>query len=124
MRLVRIFVAGLLMLWLPLQAIAAVAMPFCPHGHMAGLAEAGHHAHHQHGPAAPLSGHHDDHHPVKGTLQHCNNCGPCNLACAPAAPASAVLLFASTRTVHPDFSAHSNGLFIPDQPQPPPNSLR
>jgi ferredoxin len=126
MRRARTFVVGVLMLWLPLQAITAVSMPFCPHGEMAGLAQAWGHAHHQHGQSTPLSGHdgsrHGNHQPSTGTLQHCNNCGACNLACAPAMPTSAALLSGSAITVHPHFSAHSHGLFIPDQPLPPPNS--
>ena len=57
-----------------------------------------------------------------GALQQCNNCGACNLACAPAVPVSALLLAGVAITVQPHFSADSPGLFIPDQPQPPPNS--
>jgi ferredoxin len=125
MRRVRIFVIGLLMLWLPLQAVAAVSMPFCPHSGTAGVAQTSVHAHHQHEDSTPVSGHHGsqrgDQHPPAGALEQCNNCGACNLACAPAVPVSAVLLSGTAITVQPDFSAHSPALFIPDQPQPPPN---
>ncbi len=114
------------MLWLPLQAIAAVSMPFCPHGGMAGVAQTSAHAHHHHDDTAAGSGHHGspygDQHPAAGSLQQCNNCGACNLACAPAVPVSPLLLAGVTTTAQPQFAAHSRGLFIPDQPQPPPNS--
>jgi hypothetical protein len=125
MRRIRGFVIGLLTLWLPLQAIAAVSMPFCPHGGMA-AAQASMHAHHQHEHSTPDSGqqgaHGGDQHPAAGALQQCNNCGACNLACAPAVPVSTMLLSGTTVPVQLHFSAHSPGLFIPDQPQPPPNS--
>ena len=113
------------MLWLPLQAIAAVSMPFCPHGGMAGVPHSSVHAHHQHESSTPVSGHDGNHHGHQhpaGALEHCNNCGACNLACAPAVTVSAVLLPGIAITVPLHFSGHSPGLFIPDQPQPPPNS--
>ena len=126
MRRVRPFVIGLLMLWLPLQAIAAVSMPFCPHGGTAGVAQTSVHSHHQHQDSTAASGHHGgqpgDQHPTAGALEHCNNCGACNLACAPAVPVSPVLLSGVAITVQLHFSADSRGLFVPDQPQPPPNS--
>ena len=126
MRRIRTFVVGVLMLWLPLQAIAAVSMPFCTHGGMAGVAQTSAHAHHHHEDSTPGSGHHGsphrDRHSAAGALEQCNNCGACNLACAPAVPVSPLLLAGVAITVQPHFSAHSRGLFIPDQPQPPPNS--
>ena len=133
MRLVRTFIVGFLMLWLPLQAIAAVSMPFCAHagmegGRHAGMTEAARtdaHAHHQHehSPAPSQHDHRDTGpHAAAGTLEQCNNCGACNLACAPAVPMSPLLLARLDVTVQPDFSARSPGLFIPDRPQPPPNS--
>jgi ferredoxin len=126
MRRVRTCVVGLLMLWLPLQAIAAVSMPFCAHSGMAGLAQTSAHAHHHHEGSGPDPGHHGsqhgDQHPAAGDLQQCNNCGACNLACAAAVPVSPLVLAAMAITVQPYFSADSVGLFIPDQPQPPPNS--
>jgi hypothetical protein len=123
MRRFRTLVIGLLILWLPLQAIAAVSMPFCPHG---GLAQTSVRAHRHHADSTPGSGHHGvlhgDHQHPTGGLQQCNNCGACNLACAPAVPVSVVLLCVPATTVQPHFTADSSGLFIPDQPQPPPNS--
>jgi hypothetical protein len=128
MRRIRVFVVGLLMLWLPLQAVAAVSMPFCAH---AGSRDAAHAAvperHHHTGSMPGSDGHgqeqSDQHrHPAAGSLQQCNDCGACNLACAPAVPASVVLALAAPATVEPDFLAQSCGLFVPEQPQPPPNS--
>jgi hypothetical protein len=126
MRQIRIFVVGLLMLWLPVQAVAAVAMPFCPHG---GAADAGASSHEHHHPdsSTPASEHHGSRHSnpdtAAGGLQQCNNCGACNLACAPAVPASEVALSEVRVTVQPVFLATSFELFIPDQPQPPPDFL-
>jgi hypothetical protein len=126
MRRVRIFVIGLLMLWLPLQAVAAVSMPFCTHAGSADAAYAAVQEQHHHSHSMPDSdshGHQADQHPAAGSLQ-CNDCGVCNLACAPGVPASAMLPLAAPVTVEPDFLAQSHGLFVPEQPQPPPNSLR
>lgn len=126
MRRVRGFVVGLLMLWLPLQAIAAVSMPFCLHGGMAGVAQTSVHGHHHHEDSTPGPGHNErqpsDQHSAAGDLQQCNNCGACNLACAAAVPVSPPVLAAIAIAAPPYFSADSLGLFIPDQPQPPPNS--
>lgn len=125
MRRGRKFVIIVLMLWLPLQALAAVSMPFC--AGMAGSAPTSAHAHHQHEGSTPAgnsygSAHSDHRHAAAGTLQQCNNCGACNLACALGVPVSTQLLTQVAPTVQLHFSAHSPGLFIPDQPQPPPNS--
>lgn len=124
MRRFRFCVIGLLMAWLPLQAIAAVAMPFCPHARAAGQAQvlgAAHQRHENHSAPGQHHHQHEAHHHAQGSLQHCNNCGACNLACAPAVPASPLLLAGPILTVPPQFSAQSAGLFIPDQPQPPPD---
>jgi ferredoxin len=122
----RVFVIGLLMLWLPLQAIAAVSMPFCPHGGTGGVAQPADHEHHDHKHPVPDSSHHEsqdgDHHLATGALQQCNNCGACNLACAPAVPVCALLIAGAALTVQSYFSAAPPGIFIPDRPQPPPNS--
>lgn len=124
MRRVRIFVVGLLMLWLPLQAVAAVSMPFCAHaGPVDAARTAAPEQHHHAGSVPDSDGHghqHGDQHPAAGSLQ-CNDCGTCNLACAPAVPASARLPLAAPVAVEPGFLAQSYGLFVPEQPQPPPN---
>ena len=114
------------MLWLPLQAIAAVSMPFCAHGMGGGAALAPSAVHHHHEQSAPASSHpagHGDQHSAAGHLQPCNNCGACNLACAPAVPVSAVSITEPSSTVQPHFSRQFPQLFIPEQPQPPPNVL-
>jgi hypothetical protein len=121
MRRVRIFVVGLLMLWLPLQAVAAVSMPFCAHALPADAAYAAVQQHRHSGSMPDSHGHQADQHPAAGSLQ-CNDCGACNLACAPAVPASAMLPLAAPVTAEPDFLVQSYGLFVPEQPQPPPNS--
>jgi len=126
MRRIRLFVVGLLMLWLPLQAVAAVSMPFCMHGIAAGAALAPSQEHHHHGEAVPAAGRHgthDDQHSAAGDLQPCNNCGACNLACAPAVPAAGVVLNAPSAAIQPQFSRQFPELFVPEQPQPPPNTL-
>jgi ferredoxin len=116
MRRFRLPIIALLLLWLPLQAIAAVAMPFCAHGSSPAAMQA--HGDHDH----PQDHSHSGPHQHAGGLQDCNGCGACNLACAPAAPASATLLSPPPVTVPPHVYIRSAGLFIPEQPQPPPNS--
>jgi hypothetical protein len=112
----RLPIIALLLLWLPLQAIAAVAMPFCAHASSPAAMHAnGNHDHH---PDEPHSGPHQH----AGSLQDCSGSGACNLACAPAVPVSATLLSPPPVTVPPHFYIRSAGLFIPEQPQPPPNS--
>lgn len=80
-----------LALLLSLQAVAAVAMPSCARGGdlsqagaHAALATDADHAHHASPPPSDLSGNapgHASHGPA------CDQCGLCNLACAPALPA-------------------------------------
>jgi hypothetical protein len=125
MRRIRIFVVGLLMLWLPLQAIAAVSMPFCAHSATGSPALAPSKAHHHHGEVRPASdphAGHGDQHTAAADLQPCNNCGACNLASAPAVLVAAVVISASFGDVQPQFSRQFPELFISEQPQPSPNS--
>ena len=85
----RPIVVLLLLLWLPLQPLAAVAMPFCQHSESTTFAgdesaaaageQLGHHA----GPSGGGHKHHADAEDSAFSLQ-CNDCGPCHLACAPA----------------------------------------
>lgn len=126
MRQVRLFIIAFQMLWLPLQAVAAVSMPFCAH---AGPADAAHTAvpeqRHHAGSIPGSDGHghqHDGQAPAAGPLQQCNDCGACNLACAPAVPTSVVVLLAAAVTAELDFLVQSHDRFVPEQPQPPPNS--
>ena len=126
MRRIRPVVVGLLMLWLPLQAIAAVSMPFCTHSIAAGASvapSAEHHHHAQSGPASGAHAGHGDHQTPAADLQPCNNCGACNLACAPAVPMAGVQITALSVAVQPAFSRQFSELFIPEQPQPPPNAF-
>jgi ferredoxin len=112
----RLPVIALLLLWLPLQAVAAVAMPFCTHGWSQTTLHGGSGHDHHHDPSQPASHHH-----ASGP-QDCNGCGACNLACAPAIPASAALLSPPPVTAPLQLHLSRAGLFIPEQPQPPPDS--
>jgi hypothetical protein len=112
----RLPVIALALLWLPLQAIAAVVMPFCVHGSSQSTMHSNSEHDHHH------DGSHSEPHHQPGGLQDCNDCGACNLACAPAVPASATLLSAPPVTAPLHFHFTRAGLFIPEQPQPPPNS--
>ena len=116
---------GLLFVWLTLQGIAAVAMPFCRGSSDAGQAAAAlstdHQGHHAHGAAA---GHDQHEHDLPASAMHsCADCGVCHLACAPVVPTTITLLSPAPPSAAPHSSERSDGLFIPDQPQPPPNAL-
>jgi hypothetical protein len=108
----------LMALWLPFQAVVAVAMPFCQDTPSpADSAPSHQHQGEHHGDAgAPDNSGHDDH----GFPLDCNGCGPCHLACAPmvAMAASIVVLSASqSLTVLPQVLPPARML---DQPHPPP----
>jgi hypothetical protein len=110
-------------LWLPLQAVAAIAMPFCRHA--AGQAmqlDAAAEAHcHDHmagdGGETPLPGH-------AAVDQDCDGCELCHLASAGyLLPAAAV---AASVTAVRDFVARpvlASPSFIPEPPQHPPRRL-
>jgi len=89
----RTFVLSVVMLWLPVQGFAAVAMPFCQHalGHSGAVQTNGAHGEH----------HYHKHHHDKGSgsSSHsngspsglsCNDCGACHLACSPVVPSADV----------------------------------
>jgi len=119
-------------LWLPLQGYGAVAMPFCEHGpampdssaavsvHVG--AQNGHHQGHTGVP-------HDeaDHHSASSdnsTDKHaglgCNDCGACQLACAPLI-VSTVTPFATTGSpVYDPLPVASLTSISPEQLQRPP----
>ncbi len=124
-----------LILWLSLQGIASVAMPFCRHAertdvsaalgpdahaaadHAAGVHDGSAAHHHASGDASHGSGHASDH----GSKLSCNDCGTCQLACAPAMAASVWHALASPATsqrIAIDPSALLT--FVPEQPNPPP----
>ncbi len=112
LRLLPLFVAAF---WLPLQAIAATAMPYCRHGeaHRAMLAMAAEdHMDHcgMHGVPAPV-----DH------GLNCDNCGFCHLASAgfmaPATPVAAALSI--YRDFQPSPELAPAGI-VPEPPRYPP----
>jgi ferredoxin len=115
----RSVLALLMMLWLPLQGFAAMAMPICPHalGHAAASAPANHaHMHHSH------AGHHESRAPASDqqTDSNCVKCGACHLACTPAAPAWLMTLRIEAGQRYQLDVPATPALFIPDQPHPPP----
>ena len=87
--LIVVFIA----LWLPLQGYGAVAMPFCKHGPAmpASFDAASVHADTKDGneghAGMPHHDHEADHQPTGSADGHiglgCNDCGACQLACAP-----------------------------------------
>lgn len=119
-RLLRNLVLGFLLLWLPVQGIAASGMAFCRHDHSLPAAHAS--MHDQHG--IP-SGHdccpqQDSSATSPQTL--CDDCGYCHLGGAAAllpAPvgmrSDAVFSFKFTSDTH-------FPLFFPEQPQRPPHA--
>ena len=104
----RRLVLILVMLWLPLQGMAAVVMPFCKQAHPAAAGHADHHAHQA-----------QDQHRLPAS-HACDDCGVCHLACAPAVPSEAALSLAPPATEHATFEPRGQPRFIPDQPQRPP----
>jgi hypothetical protein len=127
MMLARRVTLVLLMLWLPLQGVVAVAMPLCPHslGHpgVSSQPQAGH-EHHSHGRHSSAADSHAGHDPTSSERSNlnCNGCGGCHLACAPAVPAATNLAFGSADPIYSPLYSTLVRLFIPEQPQPPPNS--
>ena len=127
-----------IVLWLPLQGYAAVAMPFCQHNMAANSA-------HTHNGTADHSQHHHDGHSGhmaqtdapndRAGISHtshvgsddtgglrCNNCGACHLACAPAIVAIVSVPLLITGSVLESALADSPQFFYPEQPQRPPLS--
>jgi len=124
----RSLVAFFLLLWLPLQAVAAVTMPFCAHaGHSHESAAAAMSDVEEHDIAfhrdrqGPLDSHHQ-HEPDSGSqVMNCNECGACHLACSPAAPATAVIL--AHTSLRQSYFLHTPArpaLFVPEQRKRPP----
>jgi hypothetical protein len=102
----------LLLIWLPLQGVAAAAVPFCDHQPPPAA-----------GPADQHAGHHDAGH---GTPDHtalsgaCDDCGVCHLACAPAVPSQTTLPGMCAATQHAVFESGTPPPFVPDLLQRPP----
>jgi len=130
----RTVVTALMLLWLPLQGLAAVAMPFCKHGLKLSApaqttAEAHVHAHPQHAHSGELgSSNLHQHHAAHGTHGDydsssglaCNDCGACHLACSPTAPTSrSAANSVGTQTFTP-ISPTLPPIFIPELDHRPP----
>jgi hypothetical protein len=100
----------LLLIWLPLQGVAAIAMPFCGHQQVPAGAAGGHDGdHHEHASA--------DHAVPPG---NCDDCGVCQLACAPAMPSQSSLPAMSAATQRATFVRGMPPPFVPDPLQRPP----
>lgn len=92
-----------LVFWLPLQGVAALAMPFCEHM-AAGVAHEhaqvqhdGHDAHHGGGDGNAAHG--DD-----ANQAPCDQCGLCHIACAQAVPPGGGAVAASAQPMHIPFA--------------------
>ncbi len=120
-----------LLLWLPLQGIASVAMPFCRHAESmqastahgsdshAGTHDPATHAGGDTGHPYPMGA--DPHGGVEGSNLSCNDCGSCQLACAPVMASALWSMLAPPATserIAMDPSALLT--FIPEQPKRPP----
>jgi hypothetical protein len=131
----RIIVITPMILWLPLQGFAALAMPFCQHGSHAPAHTQVAARTHEH--ASPQHAHHSggnnlgsEQSNVKGAAARdddtspaslaCNDCGACHLACSPAAPVSQPVLGATRADCFAQSGATLPPLFIPEQGHPPP----
>ena len=116
----RRLVLCFIILWLPVQGFAAIAMPFCKHalGHSAVAQTASdpheHHQHHKHqGEAADGNLH--------GSGLMCDDCGACRLACS--ALVVPVVLILCVPVAQSSFvlpSATPLHSFFPEQPCRPP----
>ena len=124
-----------MILWVPLQGYAAVAMPFCKHGFHASASEhmtaqslvhvGTQHVHHG---AQSTSGSHQEHaahagmHRPDGSPDGlvCNDCGVCHLACSPAALTSPSAVEPVGAQSFMQFSPTLPPLFVPEQRTRPP----
>ena len=133
----RSILSVLIVLWLPLQGYAAVAMPFCQHSMAAASAHPGsadHSQHHHDAHSRMIRGDAQDSTPQSGVADigaqstgmgeasglACNNCGACHLACAPAIVAIVSVSLLIAGSVLESARADSPHYFYPEQPQHPP----
>jgi hypothetical protein len=117
-------------LWLPLQGYGAVAMPFCKHGPAmpVSLAAVPSHADAQDGHEGHVGVPHHDHEadrqPAGSTDGHaglgCNDCGACQLACAPLIVSAVPHVTASGSPVYDTLPVGSLTSVSPKQLQRPP----
>jgi ferredoxin len=124
--MMRRLVVSFLLLWLPLQGLAAVTMPFCRHALDADTQPAAQpqahaqHSHHAQEHGAPVQERHAADDP--GGLA-CNDCGACHLACAAVMlsepPVHTLALAAARVNLPPPLSPPA---LVLDQPNPPPLS--
>jgi hypothetical protein len=86
----KMLVVLVMSLWLPLQGMAAVTMPFCKHSMTAAAADA-HAVEHPVAHGGQTAHHHDAHHAqmthgaghdATQSLAACDDCGQCALSCA------------------------------------------
>ena len=102
-------------LWLPVQTIAAMAMPQCRHAQEQLVTDQAAATEHCHEAAATPASNHD---------AGCDNCEICHLACAgfmPSAPLTTSLLPVATRHVLPAIELPASHIAQP--PQHPPRDL-
>ena len=125
MRRFTLLVTVLMTLWLPLQAVAAVTMPFCEQGQ--GQAPANHESpvggdvplHHHDGSQPAHSDHPATGHQDSSPLQ-CNGCGPCHLACAPMLGVAVAIAVAQPSYRFSPLAQVVPPAYSPEQPNPPP----
>jgi hypothetical protein len=110
-------------LWLPLQAVAAVAMPFCRHAaEQAAAADAT--THEEHCPGHAMESPTVDVPAAIDCDQDCDGCELCHLASAGYMPAAVVT--AAHPSVSRDFQLRTvlaSPSFVPEPPQHPPRHL-
>ena len=119
----RTFVLSVVVLWLPVQGFAAIAMPFCQHalGHSSAAQTNGTHGdHNQHNHHHEKASGNSDQSNGPPIGLSCNDCGSCHLACAPVVPCAALALVSSWGHVYNPLLPASDSLFIPEQLKPPP----
>jgi hypothetical protein len=112
-RFLAMLILALLSGWLPLQPMAALAMPFCQHGTQPSAME------HDHASAHHTS-HDSQHTEGQAGFLACSDCGACHLACAPVLTVS-FALSGDIPTRSFDLSPPLlPAAFAPEQPHPPP----
>lgn len=107
MRRLKSFFLILIALWLPIQAAAAVTMPFCRHAAEAAVAEAAH----CHDQVAES---------VAASAVDCDNCAMCHLATAGFLLTAAATLPLRVESVLVAMLKPISASHIPEPPQQPP----